>query len=83
VSVPTKEDTMTKSHSAKKVDPQLQNEGEGSRSAARRYDAGAEQGAKDKERPKKLATDAERALEGPEGAALREAEQRGKAAKHR
>jgi hypothetical protein len=74
---------MAKAHSATKADPELQNEGEGSRSATQRYDAGAEQAAKDKERTKKLATDAELALKGAEGDALRKAEEMGKAAKHR
>jgi hypothetical protein len=74
---------MAKSGSASKVKPELKNEGEGSRSAARRYDAGAERAAKDKTRTRKLATEAERALEGPEGAALRAAEESGKAGKPR
>jgi hypothetical protein len=74
---------MVKARPATKANPELQNEGEGSRSGARRYDAGAEQAASDKERTKKLATEAELALKGPEGAALRKAEERGKAAKHR
>ncbi len=63
--------------------PELQNEGEGSRSAARRYDKGAEQAAKDPEHVKKAARDAAEALEGPEAKALREAEERGKKHQHR
>lgn len=74
---------MTKSRLVRKADPELQNEGEGSRSAARRYDAGAEQAAKDKERTKKLAVAAEQALKGHEGDALQKAEQEAKAGKHR
>ncbi len=58
------------------------NEGEGSRSAARRYDAATESDARDVKRTQKLATEAEQALEGPEGESLREAERKGKAAKH-
>jgi hypothetical protein len=52
------------------ADPELQNEGEGSRSAARRYDTGATQAAK-------------KAIEGPEGQKLRDAEARGKKHQHR
>jgi len=63
-------------------DPELQNEGEGSRSGARRYDAGAERAASDPKRVEKLAEDAEKALEGDEGSALRQAEERGKKAEH-
>jgi hypothetical protein len=67
----------------KAVDPELRNEGEGSRSAARRYDKGAEQAAKDPEHVKKAARKAEEALAGPEGKALRDAELRGKKHQHR
>ncbi len=74
---------MAKPGSASKGRPAVKNDGEGSRSAARRYDAGAERAAKDKEQTRKLATEAEQALKGPEGDALRAAEQSGKAAKHR
>lgn len=72
-----------KSEPKKPANPELRNEGEGSRSAARRYDKGAEQAAKDPEHVKKAAEDAVEALEGPEAAALREAEQRGKKHQHR
>jgi hypothetical protein len=65
------------------ADAELRNEGEGSRSAARRYDKGAEHAAKDPEHVKKAAQKAEEALEGPEGKALREAEERGKKHQHR
>jgi hypothetical protein len=54
------------------------NEGEGSRSAARAYDAGAERAAKDSKKVELLAEAAKEALEGPEGDELREAEERGK-----
>jgi hypothetical protein len=75
---------MAKSGAVKKAAPDpIKNEGEGSRTAARRYDAGAERAAHDTERTRKLAEEASKALEGPEGKALREAEQKGKAAKHR
>ncbi len=67
----------------KPADPELQNEGEGSRSAAQRYDKGAEQTAKDPEHVKKAGQKAEKALEGPEAKALREAEERGKKHQHR
>jgi hypothetical protein len=63
-------------------DPELQNEGEGSRSAARRYDADAERAAADPERIKELAKKAKDALTGPEAEELRAAEERGKNAKH-
>jgi hypothetical protein len=68
---------------AKATDPELQNEGEGSRSATRRYDAGAERAAGSTNRTEELAKAAERALTGPEGPSLKAAERRGKAAKHR
>jgi uncharacterized protein YjbJ (UPF0337 family) len=71
-----------KDRAEREVDDFL-NEGEGSRTAAREYDAGAARAASDKERTQKLANDAQKALEGPEGDALREAERSGKAAKHR
>ena len=64
------------------TDQELQNEGEGSRSAARKYDAEAEQAAKRPDRVKELAEKAKKALEGPEGEALREAEERGKHDEH-
>jgi hypothetical protein len=72
-----------KSEPKKPANPELQNEGEGSRSATRRYDKGAEQAAKDPEHVKKAAREAAEALEGPEAKALREAEQRGKKHQHR
>jgi len=64
-------------------DPELQNEGEGSRSATRRYDKGAEQTAKDASHVKKAAQSAQEALSGPESKELREAEERGKKHQHR
>ena len=64
------------------TDPELKNEGEGSRSAARRYDAGAERAAKDAKHVEKAAKEAEEALEGPEGDELRKAEEQGKRGKH-
>jgi hypothetical protein len=54
------------------------NEGEGSRSAARAYDAGAQKAAKDTKKVESLAEEAKEALDGPEGEELRKAEQRGK-----
>jgi hypothetical protein len=66
-----------------KADPELQNEGEGSRSGARRYDKGAEEAAKNPEHVKKAAESAKKALEGPEGEALRKAEEVGKQHKHK
>ena len=65
------------------TDPELENEGEGSRSGARRYDTGAERAASDPARVAELAKKAKEALASPEGASLREAEQRGKKANHR
>jgi hypothetical protein len=65
------------------ADPELQNEGEGSRSAARRYDQAAQDAAKDPEHVKKAAEAAERALKGPAGKELRAAEERGKKHQHR
>ncbi|HEY3820960.1 MAG TPA: hypothetical protein VGL81_27540 [Polyangiaceae bacterium] len=58
---------------------ELKNEGEGSRTAARRYDAGAEKMAKSG-RVTELARKAKEALEGKEGDELRRAEQKGKKA---
>ncbi len=66
-----------------KSDPELQNEGEGSRSGARRYDKGAEDAAKNPEHVKTAAEAAKKALEGPEGEALRKAEEQGKQHKHK
>jgi hypothetical protein len=62
---------------------ELQNEGEGSRTATRRYDKGAEEAAKNPEHVKKAAIEAEKALEGAEGKELRAAEERGKKHEHR
>ncbi len=67
----------------KTPDPELQNEGEGSRTATRRYDQGAEQTAKDPAHVKKAGEAAEKALRGPEGQGLREAEERAKKHQHR
>jgi hypothetical protein len=61
----------------------LENEGEGSRSAARRYDAGAERMASNPKVVEELAKKAEKALQGAEGATLHQAEQRGKKSVHR
>jgi len=66
---------------SREQDPELQNEGEGSRSAARRYDAGAERAAEDPDRVKELAKKAKEELEGPEGQALRDADEQGKRAR--
>jgi hypothetical protein len=65
------------------ADPELQNEGEGSRTATRRYDQGAEQAAKDVGHVKKAADAAKKALEGREGDDLKAAEERGKKHEHR
>jgi len=59
--------------------PQMQNEGEGSRTAARRYDAGAEKMAKSG-KVDELAKKAREALDGKEGDELRRAEARAKKA---
>jgi hypothetical protein len=64
-------------------DPELQNEGEGSRTGARRYDEAAERAAKDKAGVEKLARDAKAALDGKEGDELRKADERGKKAEHK
>jgi hypothetical protein len=67
-----------KSGSKKKPAPsKLQNEGEGSRSAARRYDKDAEQAAEDSGHVKKAAQKAGEALAGLEAKSLHEAEERG------
>jgi hypothetical protein len=58
--------------------PSEPNEGEGSRTAARRYDEGAERAASDPKRVEELANKAREALDGPEGQALRKADQEGK-----
>jgi hypothetical protein len=64
-------------------DPELQNEGEGSRSGARRYDAGAERAASNPAHVEEAAKKAKQALEGAEGEELRRAEERGKKGQHR
>jgi hypothetical protein len=64
-------------------DKELQNEGEGSRSAARRYDQGAEKAASDPKHVAEAAEKAKRELEGPEGSKLRDAERQGKDHQHR
>jgi hypothetical protein len=65
-----------------KPDPELQNEGEGSRSAAHRYNEGAARTAADPQHVKEAAEKAKKALEGPEGKELRAAEERGKKHQH-
>lgn len=67
----------------RRVDPELQNEGEGSRTATRRYDEGVEREGKDEKRVEQLAKEAEEALDGPEGEELRKAEERGKRHEHK
>jgi hypothetical protein len=57
--------------------------GEGSRSAGRRYDAGAERAAANPKRVEERGKKAEKALEGAEGNASRDAEERGKKGAHR
>jgi hypothetical protein len=64
-------------------DAELRNEGEGSRTAARRYDEHVESATRDEKHVEELAKEAEQALEGPEGEPLREAEERGKRHEHR
>jgi hypothetical protein len=56
------------------------NEGEGNKTAARAYNKGATEHARHRKDVEKEARDAERAIEGGEGAALREAEIKGKSA---
>ncbi len=64
---------------SKPSDPEQQNEGEGSRSAARRYDANAERAAKDTKKVQKLAEKAKQAVDdSEEGEELRQAEEKGK-----
>jgi hypothetical protein len=58
---------------------ELQNEGEGSRSGARHYDAGAEKMAKSG-RVAELAKKAKEAVDGKEGSELKRAEEKGKKA---
>src|SRR6266849_1835357 len=64
--------TQTKHQAQPKVPPDA-NEGEGNHTAARRYDAGVEKTAKSGD-VKRLAREAARALDGPEGKALKDAE---------
>ena len=59
---------------------ELRNEGEGSRTGARRYDAGAERIAKSG-RVEELARKAKKALDGPEGDELKRAEENAKKGK--
>jgi hypothetical protein len=56
--------------------PEMQNEGEGSRTAARRYDAGAEKMAKSG-KVEELARKAKEALDGPEAEELERAVKQG------
>jgi hypothetical protein len=72
----------TKHQSPKPTDPELQNEGEGSRTATRRYDAGAERAARDEKKVEKLAKEAKKALEGAEGESLKNADELGKRGEH-
>jgi hypothetical protein len=65
------------------ADPELKNEGEGSRTATRRYDANAERAAKDEKKVEKLAKEANEALEGAEAQSLRKADERGKRGQHK
>jgi hypothetical protein len=65
------------------TDPELKNEGEGSRTATRRYDANAERAAKDEKKVEKLAKEAKEALEGAEAQSLRKADERGKRGQHK
>jgi hypothetical protein len=58
--------------------PKQQNEGEGSRSAARSYNAGAVRAASNPKRVEELAKKAKRAVDGSEGKRLRAAEEIGK-----
>ena len=57
-----------------------ENEGEGNKSAARRYDAGVQKTVKSGRVPQK-AREAAQALDGPEGAELRRAEEEAKRGK--
>jgi hypothetical protein len=78
---PMPEPTDPDSRDSAQPDPQA-NEGEGSRSAARRYNEGATRTAADPQHVKEAAEKAKKALDGPEGKELREAEQRGKKHQH-
>jgi hypothetical protein len=55
-----------------------QNEGEGNRTAARNYNAGAQQSAQNPGRTERQAEEAKRAIDSPEGDALERAEEIGK-----
>jgi hypothetical protein len=80
---PTKDDpAQARPQGQPQDDPELQNEGEGSRSAARRYDRNAEQAAANPARVEELGKIAKEALDGPGGQSLRDAEERGKQAQH-
>jgi hypothetical protein len=57
------------------------NEGEGSRSGAKEYDQAQEKFAKSG-KVEKAAKEAEKAVDGPEGAELRKAEEKGKSHSH-
>jgi hypothetical protein len=71
---------VTKAKSAKTKKKGSALEGEGSYTASRNYDRGTEKFiAKNKSKITKMARDAEKALEGPEGKSLRKAEKVGKA----
>jgi len=74
----------TSKKNAKRVKPapSQKNEGEGSRTAARKYDAGATRAAANPERVEELAKAAEKAVDGAEGKELRAAEERGKRGEH-
>jgi hypothetical protein len=71
-----------KNDKGERRDPELQNEGEGSRTAARRYDEAATRTAADPKHVKEAADKAKKALDGPEGDELRAAEERGKKHQH-
>jgi hypothetical protein len=58
------------------------NEGEGSRSAARRYDAHAQRFARDEAKVEQLGEEAEEALDSPEGDELRRADEQGRRGQH-
>ena len=55
-----------------------QNEGEGNRTAARQYNAGAQQSAQNPGRTERQANEAKRAIDSPEGEDLERAEEVGK-----
>jgi hypothetical protein len=74
---------MSQRSKKKTAGGELGNEGEGSRSAARRYDAGATRAASNPKKVEELAKKAAQAIEGPDGKELREAEVRGKKGAHK